>query len=146
MTLSSWNRLKIRVSARKKINIFQMICIGHVLEAPGLYQQTMLLETLVKNCTPRLYNHSIGLGSYLLMSNFKFNLQKYHFNEVMMISSSNNIYFYEVIMKCYLNFITCLHFPLALIRWDSSHCHLMELFKSKESYKKKFVSNNNWKT
>ena len=51
-----------------------------------------------------------------------------------------------IIIKCYLNFITCLCFPLSLIRWNSSHCHLMELFKIKESYKEKFDSNNNWKT
>ena len=43
-------------------------------------------------------------------------------------------------------FITCLSFPFALIRWSSSHCHLMELFKSEESCKEKFDSNNNWKT
>ena len=36
--------------------------------------------------------------------------------------------------------------PLALIRWNSSHCHLMELYKSKERCKEKFDSNNNWKT
>ena len=70
-----------------------------------------------------------------LKSNFKFNLQKHDF-----------VYVYEIIIKCYLNFITCLYFPLALIRWNSSRCHLMELFKSKESCKEKFDSNNNWKT
>ena len=95
----------------------------------------IVVETWVKNCTARFYNHSIGMRSYLLKSNFKFNLQKHHF-----------VYVYEVIIECYLNFITCLYFPLALIRWSSSHCHLMELFKSKESYKEKFDSNNNWKT
>ena len=114
--------------------------------SPWTISANIVIETLAKNCTARFYNHSIGLRSYLLMSNFKFNLQKHHFYEVMMISSSNNIYVYEVIMKFYLNFITCLHFPLALIRWYSSHCHLMELFKSKESCKEKFDSNNNWKT
>ena len=95
----------------------------------------IVVETWVKNCTARLYNHGIGMRNYLLKSNFKFNLQKHHF-----------VYVYEVIIKCYLNFITCLYFPLALIRWNSSHCHLMELFKSKESCKEKFDSNNNWKT
>ena len=81
------------------------------------------------------HNHSIGMRSYLLKSDFKFNLQKHHF-----------AYVYAVIIKCYLNFITCLSFPLALIRWNSSYCHLMELFKSKESCKEKFDSKNNWKT
>ena len=113
-----------------------MICIGHVLDAPpGLIPADIVVETWVKNCTARFYNHSIGMRSYLLKSNFKFNLQKHHF-----------VYVYEVIIKCYLNFITCLYFPLALIRWNSSHCHLMELFKSKESCKEKFDSSNNWKT
>ena len=89
-----------------------------------------IVETRVKNCTARFYDHSIGTKS-----NFKFNLQKHPF-----------VYVYEVIIKCYLNFITCLYFPLALIRWNSSHCHLMELFKSKKSCKEKFDSNNNCKT
>ena len=91
-------------------------------------------ETWVKNCTASFYNHSIGMRSYLLKSNFKFNLQKHHF-----------VYVYKVIIKCYLNFITCLYFPIALIRLSSSHCHLMELFKSKESCKEK-IDSNNWKT
>ena len=82
----------------------------------------------------RFYNHSMGIRSCLLKSNFKFNLQKHHF-----------LYVYEVINKWYLNFIAWLYFPLALIRWNSSHCHLMELFKSKEGCKEKFDSNNNWK-
>ena len=71
----------------------------------------------------------------LLKSNFKFNLQKHHF-----------AYVYEVIIKFYLNFITCLYFPLALIRWNSNYYHLMKLFKSKESCEQKFDWNNNWKT
>ena len=94
----------------------------------------IVVETWVKNCTARFYNHSIGMRSYLLKSNFKFNLQKHHF-----------VYVYEVIIKCYLNFITCLYFPLALIRLNSSYCHLVELFKSKESCIEKFDSDNNWK-
>ena len=95
-----------------------------------------VVENWVRNCTARFYNpHSIGMRSYLLKKNFIFNLQKHHFE-----------YVYEVIIKCYLNFITCIYFALALIRWNSSHCHQMELFKTKESCKKNFDSNNNWKT
>ena len=94
----------------------------------------IVVETWVKNCTARFYNHSIGIRSYLLKSNFKFNLQKHHF-----------VYVYEVIIKCYLNFITCLHFPLALTRWSSSHYHLMELFNSKENCMEKYDSKNYWK-
>ena len=75
------------------------------------------------------------MRSYRLQSNFKFSLQKHHF-----------VYIYKVIIKCYLNFVTSLCISLALIRWNSSPCHLMELFKSKESCKEKFDSNNNWKT
>ena len=91
----------------------------------------IVVETWAKNCTARFYNHNIRMRSYLLnKSNFKFNLQKHHF----------------VIIKCYLNFITCLYYPFALIWWNSSHCHLLELFKIKESCKEKFDSNNNWKT
>ena len=111
------------------INILQMKCIGHVLEAPGLYiRADIVVETWVKNCTARFCNRSIGMRSYLIKSNFKFNLQKHHF-----------VYVYEVIIKCYLNFITCLYFPFALIRWNSSHCHLMELFKNKESCRKNLI-------
>ena len=94
----------------------------------------IVVETWVKNYTARFYNHRIGMRSYLLKSNVRFNLQKHHF-----------VYVYEVIIKCYLNFITCLYFTLALIRWNSSHCHIMEQFKSKESCKEKFDSNNSWK-
>ena len=116
------------------INILQMICAVHVLESPGPYQQT-LLEKLEWKTAARFYNHSVGMRSYLLKNNLKRSLQKRHF-----------VYVYEVIIKYYLNFITCLYFPCPLIRWNSSHCHLMELFKSKESCKEKFDSNNNWKT
>ena len=52
----------------------------------------------------------------------------------------------EIIIKWYLNFIACLYFPLVLIRWNSSHCYLVELFKIKESCKEKVYSNNSWKT
>ena len=81
----------------------------------------------------------IGMRSYFpkdpWKSNFKFNLQKHHF-----------VYVYEVIIKCHPNFISCLYFSLDLIRWNSSHCHLMELVKSKQSFKEKVYSKNNWKT
>ena len=93
-----------------------------------------IVETRVKNCTARFCNHSIGMRSYPLKSNFKFNLQKHCF-----------IYVYKVIIKCYLNLITCLYFPLTLIRWNISHCHLMELLKSKKSFNEKVNLNNNWK-
>ena len=120
MTLLPWNWLKMTVSAKKSLivlNILQMKCIGHVL------------ETRVKNSTARFCNHSTtGMRSYLIKSKFKVNLQKHHF-----------VYVYEVIIKCNLNFITCLYFPLALFRWNSSHCHLMELFKSKEICRKNLI-------
>ena len=138
MKMLPWDWLKMSVSAKNSvmvINILQIKCIRHDLEATDYTPADIVVETWVKNCTARFYNHSIGMRSYLLKSNFKFNLQKHHF-----------VYVYEVIIKCYLNFITCLYFPLALIRWNSSHCHLMELLKSKESCKEKFDSNNNWKT
>ena len=73
--------------------------------------------------------------TFYLKNSFKRSLQKHHF-----------VYVYEVIIKYYLNFITCLYFPRPLIRWNSSQCHLMELLKSKESFKEKVNSKNNWKT
>ena len=45
MDIAHLTLVNMRVSAKKTvmvINILQMICIGHVLEAPGLYQQTLL--------------------------------------------------------------------------------------------------------
>ena len=119
MTLLPWNWLKMRVSAKKTvmvINILQMICVGHVLESPRPYQQTLFWKLEWKTAA-RFYNHSVGMKSYLLKNNFKRSLQKHHF-----------VYVYEVVVKYYLNFITCLYFPRPLIRWNSSHCHLMELF------------------
>ena len=95
----------------------------------------IVVEKLEWKTAARFYNHSVGMRSYLLKNNFKRSLQKHHF-----------VYVYEVIIKYYLNFITYLYFPRPLIRWNSSHCHLMELFKSKESFKEKVDSNNNWKT
>ena len=47
------------------------------------------------------------------------------------------------------NVITCLYFSRALIRWKSTHCHLiylMELFQGKESSKEKVDLNNNSET
>ena len=91
-----------------------------------------VVENGVKNCSK--YNYSIGMRSYLLKNSFKRSLQEHHF-----------VYVYEVIIKYYLNFITCLYFPCPLIKWNCSHCHLMELLKSKGSFKEKVDSNNNWK-
>ena len=139
MTLLLSNWLKIRVSAKKMLwllTFFRWNVLGHVLEAPGLgIPADFLTETWVKNCTGRFHNHSLEMRSYLIKNNFILNLHKHHV-----------VYVYEVTIKCYQNFITCLYFPLALIRLNSSHCHLMKLFKSKESCKEKFDSNNNWKT
>ena len=131
MTLLPWNWLSSQ--CQKK-------CYGYWHPADDMYRlcpwsswtiPADIVETWVKNCTARFCNHSIGMRSYFLKSNFKFNLQKHHF-----------VYVYEVIIKCYLNFIICLYFPLALIKWNSIHCHQMELFKSKESCKK--LSEREW--
>ena len=138
MKMLPWDWLKMSVSAKNSvmvINILQIKCIRHALEAADYTPADIVVETWVKNCTARFYNHRIGVRSYLIKSNFKFNLQKHHF-----------VYVNEVKIKCYLNFFTCLYFPIALIWWNSSHCHLMELIKSKESCKEKFDSKNNWKT
>ena len=50
----------------------------------------------------------------------------------------------RLIIKSGLSFITCLYFPLALIWWYSNYCNLMELFKTKKTFKEKVDSNNNW--
>ena len=54
-----------------------------------------------RNASEKVPQHFIIIAqewevSYLLKSNFKWNLQKHHF-----------AYVYEVIIKCYPNFITC---------------------------------------
>ena len=43
-------------------------------------------------------------------------------------------------------FYYLLIFFLALIKWNSSPCQLMKLYKSKECFKEKVDSNNNWKS
>ena len=87
------------------------------------------------------------MKSYLLKSNFKRNLQKHNFVYIYIYiffyqnkkknKKNKIVYVCEVISKCYPKFITCLYFFLALVRWNSSPCHLMELFKDKVSFKKK---------
>ena len=97
-----WRWASVLKKSVMVINILQMICIGHVLEAPEwTIPAEFCCRNLSKNCTARFYNHSLGMRSYLLESNFKFNLQKHDF-----------VYVYEVIIKCYLNFMTCFIFPL----------------------------------
>ena len=131
MTLLPWNWLKMRVSAKKVLWLLTSFrwnvemcraCPWSSWTIPA----DIVVETWVKNCTARFYNHSAEMRSSFIKSNFKFSLQKHHF-----------VYAYEVIIKYYLNFVTCFYFSLALIRWNSSHCHLIELFKSKETCKGK---------
>ena len=52
---------------------------------------------------------------------------------------SNN----QLLFKSY--YLFALYIPLVFIRSNSSYCQLMELFKSKESFKKTFGSDNSWK-
>ena len=73
--------------------------------------EDIVVETGVKNCSKVLKSREWEVTFW--KSNFNCNLQK-HF-----------VYVYEVIIKCYPNFITCLYFPLALIRWNSTHCYLI---------------------
>ena len=102
----------------------------------------LIRRTCCKNPSEKLQQGFVimGMRSYLLKEQLqmKFNLKKHHF-----------VYVCEVITKCYPHFISCSYFPLALIKLNSTHCHqiyLMELFKSKERFKEKVDSNNNWKT
>ena len=72
MTLLPWNRLKMRVSAKKVLWLltsFRWNVLGHVLEAPALgIPADIVVETWVKNCTARFYNHSIEMRSCLIKS------------------------------------------------------------------------------
>ena len=92
-----------------------------------------IVETWVKNCTARFYNQH---RDEKLPSKEQLQIQSTETSFCICLWSNN-----QVLSKFY-----CLYFPLALIRWKSSHCHLREPFKSKESWKKKFDSNNNCKT
>ena len=49
-------------------------------------------------------------------------------------------------IKSYPNFVTFFYFLIALIRWNSSHCQLMELFKSEERFKGKVDLDSNLRT
>ena len=102
----------------------------------------------LKNHTSR---HCCRNSSEKLQQNFIIiGMRSYFLKKQLQMQSTGTsfgiLYVYEVIIKCYPYFITCLYFPLPLIRWNSSHCHLIELFKTKECFKKKVDSDNNWKT
>ena len=77
-------------------------------------------------------------------------MRSYLLKEQLQMQSTGTLFCISLwIIKCYSNFIASIYFSLDLIRWNSTHCHLiylMELFKSKESLKEKVDSNNNWTT
>ena len=76
-----------------------------------------------------------GMRSYLLK--VKLQIQSTETSFCICLWSYN-----QVLSKFYY----FIQISLALIKWNSRHCHLMELFKSKESFKGKVDSKNNWKT
>ena len=95
----------------------------------------IVLETRAKNCSEPFCQRSLkrkGLDVTFRQHGLKCNVQEHHF-----------VYFYEVIINCYPNFMTCFYFPL---RSNSSHSQVIDLLKSKESFKGKVHSDNNWKT
>ena len=83
-----------------------------------------VVEIRVKNCSESFCLSLKGKGLKVTFSqhNFKGNVQEHHF-----------VYFYEVIINCYPNFILLY----------SSDCRVMDLFKSKESFKEEVNSDNN---
>ena len=64
-----------------------------------------VVEIRVKNCSESFCLSLKGKGLKVTFSqhNFKGNVQEHHF-----------VYFFEVIINCYPNFMTCFYFPLAL--------------------------------
>ena len=77
------------------INILQMKCIYRACPwSSWTIPADIVVETWVKNCTARFYNHSIGMRSYLIKNKFKFNLQKHHFEYVYEVNN-------QVLCKCY---------------------------------------------
>ena len=141
MTLLPWNWLKMRVCQKKLLWLSTSPSdnMYHHRKCSCWSSWTIpadiVVETWAKNCNKVLesYKNSMKL---LPKCNFKCNLQKHH---------SVYVGLWHTIIKWYLSFITCLCFPLVLTRWYSNHCHLMELFKDKESFKSKVDSNDNWK-
>ena len=77
------------------INILQMKCIYRACPwSSWTIPADIVVETWVKNCTARFYNHSIGMRSYLIKNKFKFNVQKHHFEYVYEVNN-------QVLCKCY---------------------------------------------
>ena len=89
------------------INLLQMICIVRACPWSSwtIPSDIVVVETWEKSCTARLPS-----------------------KERLQIQSTETSFCICLWSMCHLNFITCfLYFPLVLIRWNSSHCHLMGL-------------------
>ena len=112
-----------------------MIGIEQAFEAPGAEYADV--ETGAENCSETLQSKEWEVNFSKNMDIALFQIQstwRYY-----------SAYFYEVMINHFSNFIACFYFPLAFIRWNSSNCQLTELFKCKESFKRKVDSDNNWK-
>lgn len=126
-----WTWLKRIISAK---NILWMLFTSFrwYVWSKFLMFLDIVVETRGNNCSDNLESWEWELA--FAESNFNCNLQERHF-----------VCLCEVKIKCYPNFITCIYLSWVLIRWNSSHCQLMEPFKSKESFEEKVDSDNNWK-
>ena len=65
------------------------------------------------------------------------------------VQEHNFVYIHEVNINYDPNFMTCFYFfpcLLLVVKSNSSHCQLIDLFKSKESRKEKVDWDNNWKS
>ena len=124
---------KRKVSSKRVLWLF--FTSFRCLWSKSLDQQTLLWKRQRKTVVSLfVIIKKKRIGSYLLPA-ITSNAMLYHF-----------AYYYQVIINCYTNFMILFYFPLALVRSNSSHCQLMDVFKSKESSKEKIFSGNTWKT
>ena len=104
-----WNWLKMRVSAKKSVMVINILQIMKLLDYTSRHYCRNLSEKLHR----KVRNEKLPSKEHLQIQS----------TEASFYIWSNN----QVLSKFYYLLI----FSLALIRWNSSHCHLMELFKRK---------------
>ena len=84
-------------------------------------------RNLSKSCSEPFCNERKGLEVTFCQHGFKCNVQEHRF-----------LYFYDEIINSYPDFMICLIFS-PYHRSNSRHYQVMDLFKSKESFKKNFI-------
>ena len=126
MTLLPWNWLKWRVSAKTSCG-----CYSHPLDDRygASSWSSWTSRHCYRNSNQKLWGFvNIRMRSCLLKEQLQ--LQSTGTSFCLFLWSNKQLKF-QIILILYSNFITGLCFSLALIRKNSSHFKLMELFKGK---------------